>query len=94
MDQRNHFQSEVEICNQKGLHARASAKFVKTAAQFHSDITVSREGKTVGATSIMGLMLLAAGPGSAILISATGADAQAAVEALTALVKGRFGEEV
>jgi phosphocarrier protein HPr len=84
---------EVEIVNKKGLHARASAKFVQHAEQFDAAITVSRGHESVGGTSIMGLMMLAAGPGSTITISATGNDAQAAVDALCALVSSRFGED-
>jgi phosphocarrier protein len=84
---------EVEIVNKKGLHARASAKFVQTAEQFNADIKVTRGHETVGGTSIMGLMMLAAGPGSTITISATGQEAAAAVEALCALIASRFGEE-
>ena len=83
----------VEIVNKKGLHARASAKFVQTAEQFDAQVTVSRGHESVGGTSIMGLMMLAAGPGSTITISATGVDAQAAVDALAALVSSRFGED-
>jgi phosphocarrier protein HPr len=84
---------EVEIVNKKGLHARASAKFVQTAEQFDADITVTRGGESVGGTSIMGLMMLTAGPGDTITISATGTDAAAAVEALCALIASRFGED-
>jgi phosphocarrier protein HPr len=84
---------EVEIVNKKGLHARASAKFVQTAEQFDAVITVTRGHETVGGTSIMGLMMLAAAPGVIITISATGKDAAAAVGALNALVANRFGEE-
>ena len=84
---------EVEIVNKKGLHARASAKFVQTAEQFSAAITVTRGGENVGGTSIMGLMMLAAGPGSHITIRAAGNDAAAAVDALCALVSARFGEE-
>ena len=83
----------VEIINQRGLHARASAKFVKLVAAFEAEVTVSREGQTVDARSIMGLMMLAAGVGSTIDITAEGADAQAALDALTALVAARFDEE-
>ncbi|MEJ2435283.1 MAG: HPr family phosphocarrier protein, partial [Pseudolabrys sp.] len=78
--------------NKKGLHARASAKFVQTAEQFDADITVSRGHETVGGTSIMGLMMLAAAPGTTITITATGNDAAAAVDALAELVSSRFGE--
>ena len=84
---------EVEIVNKKGLHARASAKFVQTAEQFDADITVTRGHESVGGTSIMGLMMLTAGPGVTITISATGPDAVPAVEALCALIASRFGED-
>jgi phosphocarrier protein len=84
---------EVEIVNKKGLHARASAKFVQTAEQFDAAITVTRGHESVGGTSIMGLMMLAAGPGITITISATGKEAAAAVDALCALIASRFGEE-
>jgi phosphocarrier protein len=84
---------EVEIVNKKGLHARASAKFVQTAEQFDADIKVTRHNETVGGTSIMGLMMLAAAPGTTITISASGNDAAAAMDALCALVANRFGEE-
>ena len=83
----------VEIVNERGLHARASAKFVKLAAGFEAGISVSKDGQTVDAHSIMGLMMLAAGPGSTIDIAAEGQDATAAVEALSALVANRFDEE-
>jgi len=83
----------VEIVNERGLHARASAKFVKAAAQFDADIKVSREGQTVDAQSIMGLMMLAAGIGSTVEISAEGPEAEAAVDALTQLIADRFQEE-
>ncbi|HTQ83622.1 MAG TPA: HPr family phosphocarrier protein [Pseudolabrys sp.] len=84
---------EVLIVNKKGLHARASAKFVQTAEQFDAAITVTRGHESVGGTSIMGLMMLAAGPGITIAIQATGNDAQAAVDALCTLVSSKFGEE-
>jgi phosphocarrier protein HPr len=84
---------EVDIVNKKGLHARASAKFVQTAEQFDAAITVTRGHETVGGTSIMGLMMLAAGPGATIIIKATGKDAAAAVETLYKLVAAGFGEE-
>lgn len=83
----------VDICNAKGLHARASAKFVKTAAAFDAEVTVSRDDTSVDARSIMGLMMLAAGIGSSIDISAEGPEAEQAVEALAALVEDRFGED-
>src|SRR5882757_8847697 len=84
---------EVEIVNKKGLHARASAKFVQTAEQFDAAIIVTRGHETVGGTSIMGLMMLGAATGTSITIAATGKDAAPAVEALSALVADRFGEE-
>jgi phosphocarrier protein HPr len=83
----------VDICNARGLHARASAKFVKLASTFDAEVTVTREGQTVDARSIMGLMMLAAGPGSTIEIAAEGPEAQPAVEALVELVQGRFDED-
>ncbi len=84
---------EIEIVNKKGLHARASAKFVQTAEQFEAAITVSRGHESVGGTSIMGLMMLTAGPGVTITISATGKEAAPAVDALCALIASRFGED-
>jgi phosphocarrier protein len=84
---------QVDICNERGLHARASAKFVKLASSFESAIKVTRDGQTVDARSIMGLLMLGAGPGCTIEIEAEGKDAQAAVEQLTELVAGRFDED-
>ena len=83
----------VEICNERGLHARASAKFVKTAAGFDAEVTVSKDGHTVDARSIMGLMMLAAGPGAKIEIVAEGREAAEAAAALSDLVSCRFDEE-
>ena len=83
----------VEICNVRGLHARASAKFVKMAAGFDAEVRVEKDGSTVDARSIMGLMMLAAGIGSTIDIEAEGEEAQAAVDALCALVAARFEED-
>ena len=83
----------VEILNERGLHARASAKFVKLAATFDAEVTVSKDGATVDARSIMGLMMLAAGPGSHFSIHAEGREAGAAVEALADLVTNRFEED-
>jgi phosphocarrier protein len=83
----------LEICNKKGLHARASAKFVQTVEKFDADVRVKRGNETVGGTSIMGLMMLAAGAGSTITVEATGKQAAEVVEALAALVSGRFTEE-
>lgn len=83
----------VLVTNKRGLHARASARFVTMAAGFDAAVTVTRDGATVTGTSIMGLMMLAAGPGETIDIAASGADAEAAVAALRRLVETRFGEE-
>jgi phosphocarrier protein len=83
----------VEVINERGMHARASAKFVKLAAGFDAEVSVSRDGQTVDARSIMGLMMLAAGPGATIELKAEGPDAEAALDALCALVEQRFDEE-
>jgi phosphocarrier protein len=84
---------EFVIRNSRGLHARASAKFVKCAEQFDADIRVTRDGQTVPATSIMGLMMLAAHPGARILVEAEGPEAAAALDALAKLVAEKFGED-
>ncbi len=84
---------ELEIVNKRGLHARASARFVQTAEGYTADVKVSRDGTTVGGTSIMGLMLLAASPGCTIFVEASGPDADAVLDALEKLVADRFGEE-
>ncbi|MBT3661200.1 MAG: HPr family phosphocarrier protein [Rhodospirillaceae bacterium] len=81
------------ICNQRGLHARAAAKFVQLAGGFESEITVTRGGQSVSGSSIMGLMMLAAGPGTEIQLSATGGDAKAALDAICALIEDRFQED-
>jgi phosphocarrier protein len=83
----------VEIVNERGLHARASAKFVKTASQFDAHVTVSRDDHTVEAQSIMGLMMLAAGIGSTVGLCAEGPEAVEAMDALCALIADRFEEE-
>ena len=83
----------VEIVNKRGLHARASAKFVKMASGYDAEVRVSKDGQTVDARSIMGLMMLAAGPGCCIEIEAEGAEAEAAVVALEQLVSAKFDEE-
>jgi phosphocarrier protein len=82
----------VTIANQRGLHARAAARFVKTASQFDAEITVARNGVEVSGLSIMGLMTLAAGPGSEIELQARGVEAAPALAALAALVEGGFDE--
>ncbi|MBW6424574.1 HPr family phosphocarrier protein [Rhizobium sp. XQZ8] len=84
---------EFLIVNKRGLHARASAKFVQMVETFDAQITVSREGSTVGGTSIMGLMMLAASTGCTIEVAASGAQAVEALDALEALVANKFGEE-
>ena len=83
----------VKICNQKGLHARAAARFVKTAAQFDADIQVRKNGTAVSGRSIMGLMMLAAASGAVIEITATGHDAANAVETLARLIECKFDED-
>ncbi len=83
----------VEITNKKGLHARASAKFVQAVEGFDAEVTVTRGSETVGGTSIMGLMMLAAGPGTSITIRARGKEAAEAMNAICALVNSRFGED-
>ena len=84
---------ELPIINKKGLHARATAKFVQCAEKFDAEITVSRGGETVGGSSIMGILTLGAGMGTTITVTAGGAQATEALEAIAALVAGRFGED-
>ncbi|WCJ62377.1 MULTISPECIES: HPr family phosphocarrier protein [Agrobacterium] len=84
---------ELPIINKRGLHARASAKFVQMVEGFDATITVSKDGMTVGGTSIMGLMMLAASPGCSVYVEASGNQAAEALAALEALVANRFGEE-
>lgn len=84
---------EAEIVNKLGLHARASAKLTQTASSFASEIWLERNGRRVNAKSIMGVMMLAAGRGSSVLIDAEGPDAENAVQALVALIADKFGEE-
>lgn len=83
----------ANICNTRGLHARASAKFVKLASSFEAEIQVTRDGTTVDARSIMGLLMLGAGKGCSIEVAAEGQDAEAAIEALSDLVARRFDED-
>ncbi len=83
---------DAEIVNKLGLHARAAAKLTHVASGFQSEIWLSRSGRRVNAKSIMGVMMLAAGKGSTVRIDADGPDAQAALQALTALIANRFGE--
>lgn len=85
---------ELLIINKRGLHARASAKFVQTVETYEAEITVSKDGMTVGGTSIMGLMMLAASTGCSVCVTASGAQAEEALNALDALVADKFGEEM
>lgn len=84
---------ELPIINRKGLHARASAKFVQTVDRFDAEVRVSRSGETVGGRSIMGLLTLAAAQGTTISVSASGPEAKEALDALEALLANRFGED-
>ena len=94
MSKHESHRAEVTIRNKKGLHARASAKFVKCAEGFSARISVSRDGQSVGGTSIMGLLTLAASQGTTITIITEGAEAREAMIALVALVRDGFGEEI
>jgi len=84
---------EIMITNKRGLHARASAKFVQCVELYQAQVTVSRGGETVGGTSIMGLMMLAAGPGSSIIVTAKGHEARECLDALQDLLSEKFGED-
>ena len=84
---------ELQIINKRGLHARASAKFVQMVEKFNAEVWVTRGSETVGGTSIMGLMMLSAGPGTSIMVSAIGPEAQAAIDAIAELVGSKFNEE-
>lgn len=86
-------QRELVIVNRKGLHARATAKFVQCCDRFEAEVTVSKDGETVGGASIMGILTLGAAKGSTIVVAASGREAEAALAALAELVAGRFGEE-
>jgi phosphocarrier protein HPr len=83
---------KAEIVNKLGLHARAAAKLTHLAGNYHSDIWISRSGRRVNAKSIMGVMMLAAGQGTSVLLEAEGHDAEQALAALTKLIANRFGE--
>lgn len=87
------FVRELPITNKRGLHARASAKFVHTVERFNATVTVTRNGESVGGNSIMGLMMLSAGPGTSVTVACSGPEAEAALDALTTLVTTKFGEE-
>lgn len=84
---------EFPIVNQRGLHARASAKFVQVASGYDASVHVEKDGVKVGGTSIMGLMMLAASPGYSIRVTASGPEAAQVMDALEQLVASRFGEE-
>ena len=84
---------DFPIINKKGLHARATAKFVQCCERYEAEITVSKDGETVGGSSIMGILTLGAGIGSTITVAASGPQAQEALDALEALVANRFGED-
>ncbi|HZH51928.1 MAG TPA: HPr family phosphocarrier protein [Microvirga sp.] len=84
---------EIRIINRRGLHARASAKFVQTVERFDSDVTVTRCGETVGGRSIMGLLTLAAAQGTSITVTAKGPDATECLQAIDDLLANRFGED-
>ncbi len=87
------FRRDVQITNERGLHARAAARFVRVAEQFTADVRVAKGDLNVGGTSIMGLMLLGAAKGSWITLAASGAEAEAALDALEALVVAGFNED-
>jgi phosphocarrier protein len=91
--EKNEIVRDFPIINQRGLHARASAKFVQVASGFNASVHVEKDGMKVGGTSIMGLMMLAASPGYSIRVSASGPEAVQAIDALEHLVASRFGEE-
>jgi|TARA_B100000315_G_scaffold148317_1_gene137167 phosphocarrier protein len=82
----------LTICNERGLHARAAARFVKLVGEFDADVLVAKDGQEVSGLSIMGLMMLAAAPGDKIAVSATGKDEKSVLQALAKLVKNKFEE--
>jgi phosphocarrier protein len=86
-------QTEIEIVNKLGLHARASAKLTQLAGSYQSEVWLTRNGRRVNAKSIMGVMMLAAGKGSTIGIEVEGSDADAALQAIVQLIGGKFGED-
>jgi phosphocarrier protein HPr len=92
-DSSNAIIREMTVVNKLGIHARPSAMFVKTANRFHSEIFVEKDGERINGKSIMGLMMLAAGPGSTLRVEAVGADAAAALDEIQALLQAKFGEE-
>ena len=92
-DEAGSLERRLKIVNTKGLHARASARFVQCAAKFDARVTVAKDGHSVSATSIMGLMMLGAGPGSEVIVRASGTQALEAIDALEALINTKFGED-
>ena len=84
--------AEIEIPNKLGLHARASAKLTQLAAQFQSDVWMEKGSRRINAKSIMGVMMLAAGKGSQVVVETTGTDEEAALKAILALIADKFGE--
>jgi phosphocarrier protein HPr len=89
----NAISRQLSIINKRGLHARASAKFVQMVERFNAEVWVTKGAETVGGTSIMGLMMLSAGPGTSITVSVAGPEAQAALDAIAELVAAKFNEE-
>jgi len=83
----------LTVVNKLGIHARPAAVFAKTANKFKADVFVEKDGETINAKSIMGLMMLAAGPGSKLLVIANGPDAEDAVKSIEELIASKFGEE-
>ena len=92
-DEAGSLERRLKIVNTKGLHARASARFVQCAAKFDASVTVTKDGHSVSGTSIMGLMMLGAGPGSEVVVRARGEQALAALDALEHLLATKFGED-
>ena len=92
VDDKAAYSRDILIANRRGLHARAAARFVQCAEKFDAVVTVSKDGHTVGGTSIMGLMMLAAAPGTTIRVSASGPEAEVALAALARLIGSNFGE--
>ena len=88
-----HLVKDLQIVNQRGLHARASAKFVQVAGAYQASVDVEKDGTKVGGTSIMGLMMLAASPGCSIRVTASGPEAEKVMTAIEELVADKFGEE-
>jgi phosphocarrier protein HPr len=92
-DEAGSLERRLKIVNTKGLHARASAKFVQCTAKFDAKVTVAKDGQSVSGTSIMGLMMLGAGPGCDVVVRAQGAQAREALDALEQLIATKFGED-